>query len=123
MFSFNQVTLIGNVAGEIKSGFSSNNSANASFLLVMNRKIKGEDRATFVPCVAFSKIAEIITKFCSKGKQVCVSGRLDSYKKDDNSPLQVKVIVEGFGLLGKKDDNVDVATTASKLKTEDEIPF
>lgn len=74
----------------------------ANFMIAVDRigKNKGAD---FIPCTAFGKTAEITERYCGKGKQIGVVGRLtsDNYEdKDGNRRTKYFVTVERLGLLG-----------------------
>jgi len=73
----------------------------ATFSLGVSRDI-GDDTDWFY-CVAYGKRAEVIDKFLSKGAQVIVYGRMESYKpKNDPQRTAWLVKVEGFDFCDKK---------------------
>lgn len=74
----------------------------ANFMIAVDRigKNKGAD---FIPCTAFGKTAEITERYCGKGKQIGVVGRLtsDNYEdRDGNRRTKYFVTVERLDLLG-----------------------
>jgi single-strand DNA-binding protein len=109
MPSFNRVTLLGNLTRDPQTRQLPNQSLVAEFGLAMNRKFKGHDgedreEVCFVDCTAFGRQAEVIQKYCSKGKQLYVEGRLRYDSWDDKSGhgkrSKLSVVVEGFQFLG-----------------------
>ena len=65
----NKVLLIGRLTNDIELRYTANQTAVASFALAINR---GKDRdgndkgADFPRCIAFSKTAETLSKYCEK---------------------------------------------------------
>ena len=90
MASLNSVTLLGNLTRDPQMKYLPSQTAVAEFGLALNRKFKssdGQDReeVTFVDCTAFGKQAETIQKFCQKGKQLLIQGRLKYDSWDDKA--------------------------------------
>jgi single-strand DNA-binding protein len=52
------------------------NKNRASFHLAVNDPHAKEKRADFINCVAWGNRADIVSKWCKKGKQVTINGRL-----------------------------------------------
>lgn len=63
----------------------------ASYNLAVDRKFKkeGEPTADFFRCVAFSKQAEFVQKYLSKGTKIILTGRIqqDNYTKQDGTKV------------------------------------
>jgi single-strand DNA-binding protein len=81
MPNYNRVLLIGNLTRDPQLKFLPSQTAVVEFGLAVNRKWKtpqGEDRedVLFIDCAAFGKGAEVINKYCQKGKPLFVEGRL-----------------------------------------------
>jgi single-strand DNA-binding protein len=113
MPSVNKVILIGNLTRDPHTKQLPTQSMVTEFGLAMNRKFKapdGEDReeVCFVDCAAFGRQAEVIQKYCKKGKSLYVEGRLryDSWedKNGHGKRSRLTVVVENFQFLGGKDD-------------------
>lgn len=80
----------------------------ASFTLAVDRKYKrdGQPTADFIPVKAFGKTAEIIEKYCHKGKQVAIAGEIQtgSYtNKEGKKVYTTDVIANQLTLLGAAD--------------------
>lgn len=76
------------------------------FSVAVNRRSnKGENTADFIPCVAFGKTAENISKFFEKGSLILIEGALQSnrYEKDGKNVTSYSVIVNGFHFTGAKE--------------------
>jgi single-strand DNA-binding protein len=116
MPSVNKVILIGNLTRDPQTKQLPTQSMVTEFGLAMNRKFKspdGEDReeVCFVDCAAFGRQAEVIQKYCKKGKSLYIEGRLryDSWddKNGHGKRSKLSVVVENFQFLGGKDDSAN----------------
>ena len=102
----NKVMLIGRLTREPEIKATSTGKTVASFTLAVNRR-KKEDPADFIQCKAFDKTAEVVQKYCQKGKQVCVLGRIQtgSYEnKEGRKVYTTDIMVDELELLGSKSD-------------------
>src|SRR5215211_2030873 len=122
MPSVNKVVLIGNLTRDPQTKQLPTQSLVTEFGLAMNRKFKspeGEDReeVCFVDCAAFGRQAEVIAKYCKKGKSLYVEGRLryDTWedKNGHGKRSKLSVVVENFQFLGSKDDTPNSGTVTS----------
>jgi len=113
MPSVNKVILVGNLTRDPQSRQLPTHSTVTEFGLAMNRKFKsadGEDReeVCFIDCAAFGRQAEVIQKYCRKGKSLYIEGRLRYDTWDDKNGhgkrSKINVVVENFQFLGGKDD-------------------
>src|SRR4051795_12648355 len=113
MPSVNKVIIVGNLTSDPVTKQLPTQSMVTEFGLAMNRKFKspdGEDReeVCFVDCAAFGRQAEVIQKYCKKGKSLYIEGRLrfDSWedKNGHGKRSKLSVVVENFQFLGGRDD-------------------
>jgi single-strand DNA-binding protein len=140
MANFNKVLLLGNLTRDPQLSYLPSQTAVVDFGMAMNRKYKGQDgnmkdEACFVDCRAFGKPAENINKFCKKGNQLFVEGRLtfDSWTtKDGVKHSKHRVTIENFQLLGlpnktKSDEGEDSLpeelVPSSDGGSSNDIPF
>ncbi len=111
----NRIILIGRLTRDPELRYTPAGMAVASFSLANNRSYStgGEkkDQVSYFDCVAWSKLGEIITEYCKKGKMIAVEGRLQQRRWDDqdgNKKSKVEVVVENFQFLssgkGQEDD-------------------
>src|SRR4051812_5653924 len=114
MPSVNRVILIGNLTRDPQTKQLPTQSLVAEFGLALNRKFKGSDgqereEVCFVDCAAFGRQAEVIQKYCKKGKSLYVEGRLryDSWedKNGHGKRSKLSIVVENFQFLGNKDES------------------
>ena len=102
----NKVMLIGRLTKDPEIKATSTGKTVASFTLAVNRR-KKEDPADFIQCKAFDKTAEVVQKYCGKGKQVCVLSRIQtgSYEnKEGRKVYTTDIMVDELELLGSKSD-------------------
>lgn len=105
---FNKVILMGNLTRDIELRTTPNGQSVASFSLAVTRTWKDQsgtqqDQTSFINCVAWGKVGEILAQYVKKGSPLLVSGRLDqrSYEdKDGNKRQAVEVVVEDFNFVG-----------------------
>ena len=97
----NKVILMGRLIRdpELKYTKGAEPVAVANFSLAVNRRFKksGEQDADFIPCVAFGKQGEFVSKYFHKGQLVSIVGRLsvNSYEdKDGKRRTTVNVVAE-----------------------------
>lgn len=148
----NKVILIGRLTRDPELRTISNGTSTTSFSIAVNRPFtnqNGEREADFINCVAWRKQAENIAKYCVKGTQVAVEGRIQtrSYDAQDGTKRYVtEVIADNVTFLSPKgsvsssdfqsNDNVgsDIETTdisedpfkdfgQEVVLSEDDLPF
>lgn len=97
----NKVILMGRLIRdpELKYTKGAEPLAIARYSLAVNKRFKrqGEPDADFIPCVAFGKHGEFVSKYFHKGQLVSIVGRLsvNSYEdKDGKIRTAVNVVVE-----------------------------
>lgn len=84
-----------------------NGKAVASFTLAVNRNFKTGDgqEADFLSVVAWGKVAENTSQYCSKGSLVSVDGRLQSRSYENNQGQKVfatEVVADSVQFLDTK---------------------
>lgn len=96
------------------------NTMIASFSLAVPRRFKqeGQTNVDFINIVAWSKTAEFVSKYFSKGQQVGIIGRIQTRNyKDDKGVMHyiTEVIAEEAYFADSKKENEPVATTENEL--------
>lgn len=106
----NTVQLIGRMTRDPELKQTSSGTSYCRFSIANNRNysVNGEKReeVSFFNCVAWGKQAEIITRYCRKGKQVAIEGRLKQNSWDDKDGKKqstVDVVVDQLQMLGQSD--------------------
>jgi single-strand DNA-binding protein len=117
----NKVILMGRLTKDVDLKYTSgNNTAVASFTLAVNRSRakEGQPQTDFINCQAWSKTAEFISKYFTKGQQVAVIGRIQNRSWDDNEGKKhyaTEIIVdEAFFADSKKDSQQQSAPQRSE---------
>lgn len=109
----NKVILIGRFTRDPESRMGNNSLEVSRFSLACQNDFtnkSGERDVEFINCVAFGKTAEIINKYCTKGKMISATGRIknNSYEdKDGNKRYSTDIVVDGFEFLSSKNENYD----------------
>ena len=125
----NVVVLIGRLTKdpEISYSVGENSTAVATFFLAVERYSKSGKLTDYIRCKAFNKTAEIIEKYCKKGKQISVIGEIHTsdYTKDGSKNYLTEVVARSIELLGVKIETKEVQeeipTGFNRLA--DDIPF
>ena len=107
----NKVILVGRLTKDPEMRTTASGVATTNFTLAVNRNFtnqSGEREADFLTCVAWRRLAETIAKFCTKGSQVAVEGRIQtrSYDAQDGTKRYVtEIMVDNIDFLGSRRDN------------------
>jgi single-strand DNA-binding protein len=106
----NNVTLIGRLTADPESVEYDNDGEHgnlAKFRLAVDR---GPDATDFVPVTAFGKTAAAVLDYCSKGRQVAITGTLRSseWTRDDGTTAYgLEVIANKVDFLAKPKDTAE----------------
>lgn len=112
MANLNRVLLIGNLTRDPELRVTPKGTAICQFGLAISRSFKDEsgqtrEEATFVDIEAWGKQGETIAKYCTKGRQLFVEGRLRFDQWEDKQTQQkrskLKVVLENFQFLGSRE--------------------
>lgn len=116
----NKAMLVGRVTKPIELRHTQSGTAIVRFSLAVNR-LKKDDGADFVNCVAYAKLADLMDQYVKKGDRLGVVGRIQtgSYEKDGRKIYTTDVIVENLEFLNNKSSDENDAEVAP---TED-LPF
>ncbi len=132
----NKVILIGRLTRDPELRMTQSGVASTNFSLAVQRNYtnqNGEREADFINCVAWRRQAENISKYCFKGSQVAVEGRIQTrnYDAEDGTKRYVtEVIADNVTFLGTKASsspsaNLEQNTSPESLPQTDisEDPF
>ena len=109
----NKAIIIGRLTRDPEMRTTASGINSTSFTVAVSRNYanqNGERETDFINCVAWRKQAENISKYCTKGTQVAVEGRIQtrSYDAQDGTKRYVtEIIADNVTFLGGK------GTTAS----------
>ena len=121
----NKAIIIGRLTKTPELRTNQSGKHNTTFTIAVNRPYtnqNGEKEADYITCSAWSKTAENIAKYCSKGSQIAVEGRIQtrSYDgQDGNKRYVTEVVVDNAMFLtpqaGNKEQDI--------VKTNESDPF
>ncbi len=128
---FNKVILMGNLTRDVETRTTPSGQTVSNFSLAVTRSWRDQngqqqDQTSFINCVAWGKVGEIIAQYVGKGAPLLVSGRLDqrSYEdKDGNKRSSVEVVVEDFNFVGGRgsDDSAPRQTASSSPSKSNDV--
>lgn len=121
MSSINSVTLVGRVVRDLEVKTTQSGKSVASFALAVDGY--GKDApANFIDMVAWGKAAEILAEYAGKGKQIAVTGRIQTRPwetKDGDKRKATEIVVDQFQLLGGKGDGSSAAPATERYDEDD----
>lgn len=119
----NSVALVGRLTKDPEVRYTSGDKsmAIARFTLAVDRDRaakEGEQSTDFISTVCFGKTAELVEKYVKKGRQVGITGRIQtgSYEKDGKRIYTTDIVADRVEFLGGRDDS---KSTSSDVKTEE----
>ncbi len=135
----NKVILVGRFARDPELRTTGSGKSVATFSLAVDRRYKqeGQPEADFFNIVAWGKQAETICQYLSKGRQIAMTGRLQSRSydaKDGTKRYVTEVVLEEFDFIGSKNDSpapadvgglnsLDFDEDFKLMADDDEVPF
>lgn len=107
MQDINNVILIGRLTRDPELRKTQNGTSVCSFTLAVNRRqdTNGNSEADFVNCVAWDKLADVITLYKKKGARIALEGRIQTRTYDNQIGQKVyvtEVVAENVEFLDSK---------------------
>ena len=108
----NKAIIIGRLTRDPEMRTTTSGTNSTTFTVAVSRTYtdaNGERGTDFLNCVAWRKQAENIAKYCTKGSQVAVEGRIQtrSYDAQDGTKRYVtEIIADNVTFLGGRGSNV-----------------
>lgn len=127
----NQITVMGRLTKNPELRTSGGGSPVCSFTLAVDRDYGKDKQTDYIPVVAWKKTAEFVSKYFSKGRMACVTGRLQlrDYEDKDGIKRRVAEIVANSVYFADSKREADAAPAdtapAEFVPVEDdgELPF
>ena len=134
----NKVVITGRTTKDIELKVTTSGTNVATFSIAVKRAYKGngEQESDFFECVAYSKTAELISKYVKKGDMVGIDGRLQTRNytnKDGRKVYVTEIIVENVEFLQTKKQGEQNATVEEtdpfitpnfeEVDVDDGLPF
>ena len=108
----NLAIIHGRLVKDPESRYTQTGKCVTSFSLAVPRRTKSEDPkkdVDYINCVAWDKVGEFVGNYCTKGKELLVTGRIQtrSYEANDGSKRYVtEIIISTVEPCGsRKDEN------------------
>ena len=107
----NKVILIGRLARDPEMRTTSSGISMTRFTIAVSRPFntnEGNQQTDFISCITWRRQAENVAKYCSKGSQVAVEGRIQvgSYDAQDGTKrYTTDVVCDNVTFLGSKATN------------------
>ena len=133
MRGFSKAIITGNLTRDPELRSTTSGSSVCSFSVAVNRVYRGADgenkeEVSFIDCLAWGKLGEMIAQYAKKGSGVLVSGRLNQRSWEDkngNKRSSVEIVVEDFNFVGGKDGgnaSGSYSAPANNPSQEENIP-
>lgn len=125
----NKVILIGRLARDPELRTTPTSVSVATFSIAVSRPYVpqgGTPETDFINCVVWRRQAENLAKYCRKGSQIAVEGRIQTRNytaQDGNKRYVTEVICDNITFLGSKSDNQGGASfVQNNYQPANEIP-
>lgn len=128
----NKVIEIGRNVKDIELRQTSSGTSAVEFSIAVKRAFKnanGEYESDFFNCVAFSKLAETISRYVKKGDMIGIEGRLQTRNytnREGNKVYVTEIIVENVEFLSPKKQEAEQEPKEQWVELDpfsDELPF
>ena len=115
----NLVVLKGRLTKDVELKSASNGTSFGKFGLAVKRDFAkdGQTNVDFFNCTAFGKTADVIAQYVHKGDGLCVKGRIQIDKGQDDK-YYTSIIVDGFDFAEKASGD----TSSTVVPDEDDNP-
>lgn len=116
----NRTELVGRVTKDIELKTTQTGTSIVRFSLAVPRR-KKDDGADFINCVAYAKIAELMSQYVKKGDRIGVTGRIQtgSYERNGSKIYTTDVVTDGVEFLMERTKTDEVAP----IEVTEDLPF
>lgn len=104
----NKVIMLGNITKDLELRFTKDEKCLCQFSIAINSGYGENKRTDFIECVVWNKQAENLVKYCGKGSQIGIEGRLQnsSYEdKEGNKRTKTQILCENITFVNTKKTN------------------
>jgi len=104
----NSVTLVGRMTRDPELRYTNNGTEVCDFSIAVN-KPWDKDNADFFDVTCWRGLAETVSKYCNKGSQVAIEGRLqqERWEKEGQKRSKVSVVANQVEFLDTKTESTD----------------
>lgn len=129
MRGFSKAIITGNLTRDPELRTTTSGTNVCSFSVAVNRTFKGADGenkedVSYIDCVAWGKLGEVISNYAKKGSSVLVSGRLSQRSfegKDGVKRSRTEVVAEDFNFIGSNPASRDGGNYSSSSATDTSV--
>ena len=123
----NVIVLMGRIASDVDLKYTPSGKAVVNFSLAVKRPF-AKDTTDFLPCVAWEKQAEFISKHFYKGKMISINGYLTERRWEDSDGKKryaYDVICDRCEFCGDKADHDDEPPNVNQFELigDEPVPF
>lgn len=127
MKGVNKVILVATVGKDPEVRYTTTGSAVANFSVAVNESFKDkagskQEKTEWIKIVSFSKLAEIVGQYVSKGTQVYIEGRIQTRAYDDKDGTKkytTEVVADKLQMLGGGEKSAG----KDPVEDTDDVPF
>ena len=110
---YQQITLVGNLGSDPEMRYTPSGHAVASFSLAVNRAWttqdgQRQDKTTWFRVTCWRKLAETVSQYLTKGRQVLVIGEIEEARpwvdRDGNHRASLEVTAQTVKFIGSRQD-------------------
>lgn len=127
--NLNDLTLCGNLVADPEIKYNKNGSPVASLRLAVNEDWKDKDgnvqkKTIFIYCIAKKKLATTVEKHLSKGMNIYLKGKLESYEyeKDGEKRWNTYMLVFSFKFVQNKNSTPQQKTDSKPVVNPESEP-
>jgi single-strand DNA-binding protein len=123
----NKVILIGRLARDPEMRTTSSGISMTRFTIAVSRPFSqdGNQQTDFINCITWRRQAENVAKYCSKGSQVAIEGRVqvNSYDAQDGTKrYTTDIVCDNVTFLGSKSGNSNFSNDNYNTADNTETP-
>lgn len=117
----NKVILIGRLARDPEMRTTSSGISMTRFTIAVSRPFntsEGNQQTDFINCITWRRQAENVAKYCSKGSQIAIEGRIQvgSYDAQDGTKrYTTDVVCDNVTFLGSKATNTNFSNDNNQM--------
>jgi single-strand DNA-binding protein len=102
--------------------YTAGGTAYCRFSLAVTERYKGETKTIWLNLIAWGKLAEICTKYLTKGSKIGIRGKFSqsTYTKDGVKKTNTEILIEELEFLNEKGDK---ERTSEPSPPPDDLPF
>ena len=124
----NLCSFIGRAGRDPETRYAASGTAVTNFSLAVGYKYKDTESTEWVNVVCFGKLASLVSQYVEKGKQLFISGRMQTDKwqdKDGKDRYTTKIIANTVQFLGSASDKPEAYKPRTEITEDDgeQIPF